>query len=215
MPIIKYQLFCLVLFSFVSCVQSTTSTKKDTANSFITEYIKKTSSLPDYSQIIRTFDCFYDNAIQSHREYYNNTDSLIGLDSLIIFNERVDSALIFYVIKVKNYTDSNYHYRTPHLFCYKQLGRWRFYDGCASAAYSSEIYTLQMVKMNERLVSVFDLHWLYFQENYRVEINRNFLKEANRNVCGICLQEEEKQTPDECEQILKKQTPPDSLYLCK
>lgn len=213
MKIVIFLSFCLAL---VSCadVNRPTLDNKLKADLYIKEYIQKESASADYQELQRIFLIFYNNAVKCERQYYPPVDSskgelFFGLDSLIIFNASRDSALLFYIKKVKNETDYNFHYRTPKLFAYRTAKGWRFYDGCESAVYIDELYTVEMARQNERLWLAFDSEWLNWK-NEQISENPQFIQHACKMWCGPCLRDS--LNMELYLRVNKERTPPDSLY---
>lgn len=194
---------------------------KERLYAYIENYIDSVSKFEDYKALQKQFYCFYQNAIKFKREsYFARIDSQgeksIGLDSLVIFNRTKDTALLMYIEKVHNYESEGYHFRTPKLIAYKNNNQWRFYDNCENPIYLDSRYTLEMARNNERLWFALDGGWLLdWKSDRKIRENKNFVSSCLKMLCG--LQDKSVWGTDTAfyADILRKQTPPDSLYICE
>lgn len=214
-------LFCFLTFNKCSTQPLSRNIQIHQANTFISEYIHECSLTNDYSKFMESFNCFYKNAVLTKRKNYTAMiDSLnekfYGIDSLIIFNQNYDTALCYFIFKVSNYEKNGFLYISRYLFGFKQNNQdWRFYDGCQSRVYLEDKYSLNMVTNNERLLLAIDYKWLLGWGDDKLRTNPAFITKSSDVFCGICDEWEMQNNKIFCEDLLREQTPPDSLYNCK
>ncbi len=208
--------------TIISCVYHLKPTQKEKANVYlyINKYLSKVSSHSEYKELKEAFSCYYSNAVKFKRENYLLSDSLLGeaffgLDSLIIFNRSLDSALLFYVEKHRNSSNDGFYYDAVKIFAYKTFKGWRFYDGCGSAMYGDKVYTLEMARNNERLWFAFDGEWLKNWDTDYIKENPGFIRHACESWCGPCADKRDSLNMDIYYDDIRKHIPPDSLYQCK
>lgn len=156
---------------------------------FIDTYIKEKSMSQDYQNIRNAFNLFYKESLLAQRRYYLNLDTAIGerfygLDSLVIFNNGMDSAILFYIEKLSNSQASGFYFSSNKVFACKENNEWRLYDGCGSAIYVETKYTYLMARNNERLWFAYDGEWLYRGQNDSIQENSNFVNHACTMLCG-------------------------------
>ena len=108
-----------------------------------------------------------------------------------------------------------YTFYAQKLFAFKSLNKWRFYDGCGTAGYDTQKYTLEMVRNNERLWLAFDGEWLKNWDTDQIKENPSFIRHACDMWCGPCADERDSLNMNIHYEDIKRHTPPDSLYLCK
>jgi hypothetical protein len=214
-----------ILLSIISCnsvhtKNERTEIDKEAVNKFIQAYIKEKSKTKQYTDLQKTFYCYYKNAVLSNRRAYINIDTALGekfygLDSLVIFNANMDSAIVFFVRKLANDNRDQFQYYAQKLFAYKNLKGWRFYDGCGSAVYDEKNYTYSTVSNNERIWFAIDGEWLLNLDNKGTKESPNFIQHACDMWCGPCADSRDSLNIGIHDEDIKENTPPEILYECK
>ena len=211
---------CLIYSSkiFIGC-KETKKPNKEAAYPFILQYISEKSHTAQYNEIKLAFNCYYEKAVSTQRRNYSIVDTVLGekfygLDSLIIFNRTMDSAIIFSITKLANYEKATgFQFYAMKIFAYKNSLGWRFYDGCGTAVYTEKKYTYLMAQDNQRLWFAFDGEWLLWN-NKDVKENPNFIRHACNMWCGPCADNRDSLNLEIYYRDIKENTPPDSLYHC-
>lgn len=220
----KNLIYILILFG-ISC-NSLTGEKeiavedKETVNKFIQNYIIDKSRSQEYADLQKTFNCYYKNAVSFNRRNYVYIDTTLGgkyygLDSLIIFNANMDSAIAFFVRKIANNNTDGFQFYAEKLFAYKNSKGWRIYDGCGTAVYDEKKYSYSMARNNERLWLASDGKWLLKYNNEELKENPNFIQHACNMWCGPCADTRDSLNMNIYYNDIKENTPSDNLYNCR
>lgn len=217
-------LFYILLLPVVSCNFEIKKRKNqvdnETVYKFIQNYINSKSPTQEYADLQKTFNCFYKNAVLSKRRNYNSIDTALGenfygLDSLIIFNANMDTAIAFFINRLANNDKDGFQFYAKKLFAYKNLRNWRFYDGCGTAIYDERKYSLEMARNNERLWFALDGEWLLRLSRKELKENPEFIQHACNMWCGSCADARDSLNMSIYYNEIKENTPSDSLYHCR
>lgn len=210
--------FCGCWFIFGSCQNgnenrtkgklSEVSGQGSPSENCIDRYRDSISLFSEYAELQSLFSCYYENAFDSHRQYYHCSLDSAFVDGCILFSYNRDTALLMYWVRLR-FTDGTFYNQETDVFAYRnEAEQWRFTDHCNASIYPEDLYTFDEAVRDHRYRRTRG----FFISN-SCEMNNSYFADYCKNFCGPCRNSSAKHDPNSV--LYQTFNPPDSLYDCQ